>query len=70
MTFAMQELPGEFTTFDFPENVPAPLNMAAAILGNTEMLTWGEKIAMVPGLLPMMIEGQVRYNTIKCFVAW
>lgn len=35
MTFAMQELPGEFTTFEFPPGVPAPFNMAAAILGNT-----------------------------------
>ena len=53
MTFAMQELPGEFTTFDFPDNVPAPFNMAAAILGNQEMLSWEEKIKMVPALLPM-----------------
>lgn len=59
MTFAMQELPGEFTTFDFPPGLPAPFGMAAAILGNTEMLTLEEKIRMVPGLLPMMIEGQV-----------
>ncbi len=60
MTFAMQELPGKFTEFKFPEGVPAPFNMAAAILGNNEMLTWGEKISMVPGLLPMLLEGQVR----------
>lgn len=58
MTFAMQELPGQFTTFEFPAGVPAPLNMAAAILGNTEMLTLEEKIKMVPGLLPMLLEGQ------------
>merc|ERR1711966_207497 len=58
MTFAMQELPGQFTSFKFPPNVPAPFNMAAAILTNTEMLTLEEKIKMVPGLLPMMIEGQ------------
>ena len=58
MTFAMQELPGQFTKFQFPEGVPAPLNMTAAILTNTEMLTLEEKIKMVPGLLPMMIEGQ------------
>jgi 15-cis-phytoene desaturase len=32
--------------------------MAAAILTNTEMLTLMEKIKMVPGLLPMLIEGQ------------
>merc|ERR1719199_1924690 len=52
MTFAMQELPGQFTKFQFPEGVPAPFNMAA------EILTLEEKIKMVPGLLPMMIEGQ------------
>ena len=48
----------EFTSFEFPPNVPAPLNMAAAILGNSEMLTWEEKLRMVPGLLPMLTEGQ------------
>ena len=58
MTFAMQELPGEFTTFEFPPGVPAPFNMAAAILVNTKMLTLKEKILMVPGLLPMLLEGQ------------
>lgn len=58
MTFAMQELPGEFTSFEFPDGVPAPFNMAAAILGNTKMLTLEEKIRMVPGLLPMLLEGQ------------
>ena len=47
MTFAMRERPGEFTSFDFPRGVPAPLNMAAAILGNTEMLSWEEKLRMV-----------------------
>jgi len=63
MTFAMQELPGEFTSFQFPPNVPAPFNMAYAILTNTEMLTWEEKIKMVPGLLPMLIEGQSFIDT-------
>ena len=58
MTFAMQELPGEFTSFDFPAGVPAPFNMAAAILTNTKMLTLEEKVKMVPGLLPMLLEGQ------------
>merc|ERR1719473_2418502 len=58
MTFAMKELPGEFTSFEFPPNVPAPFNMAAAILSNTEMITLEEKIKMVPGLLPMLTEGQ------------
>ena len=32
--------------------------MALAILTNTEMLTLYEKIAMVPALLPMLLEGQ------------
>jgi len=58
MTFAMADLPGQFTSFDFPPGIPAPFNMAAAILSNTEMLTLEEKIRMVPGLLPMLIEGQ------------
>mmetsp|Transcript_46288 Transcript_46288/g.90373 ORF Transcript_46288/g.90373 Transcript_46288/m.90373 type:complete len:543 (-) Transcript_46288:377-2005(-) len=58
MTFAMQELPGRFTSFEFPAGVPAPFNMAAAILTNTEMLTLEEKLRMVPGLLPMLLEGQ------------
>ena len=58
MTFAMQELPGEFTSFEFPPGVPAPFNMAAAILGNTKMLTIEEKVRMVPALLPMLLEGQ------------
>jgi 15-cis-phytoene desaturase len=58
MTFAMQELPGQFTSFKFPPNVPAPFNMAAAILTNTEMLSLEEKIRMVPGLLPMLLQGQ------------
>jgi len=58
MVFAMAYMPGEFTSFQFPAGVPAPFNMAAAILTNTEMLTFEEKIKMVPGLLPMLIEGQ------------
>jgi 15-cis-phytoene desaturase len=58
MTFAVADKPGQFTSFDFPPGVPAPFNMAAAILSNTEMLTLIEKIKMVPGLLPMLLEGQ------------
>jgi len=58
MTFALPDLPGQFTSFQFPPNVPAPFNMAAAILSNTEMLTLEEKVRMVPGLLPMLLEGQ------------
>ena len=58
MSFAMRERPGEFTSFEFPDGVPAPLNMAAAILTNTEMLSLVDKVRMVPGLLPMLLEGQ------------
>lgn len=32
MIFAMQELPGEFTTFDFIPGIPAPFNFGLAIL--------------------------------------
>lgn len=62
MTFAMQNLPGKFTKFEFIDNVPAPFNMALAILFNTEMLTLNEKIAMVPALLPMLVNGQEFIN--------
>ena len=58
MTFAMPNLPGTFTKFAFTPGVPAPFNMALAILGNTEMLTLSEKILMVPALLPMLTRGQ------------
>ena len=58
MTFALPDLPGRFTKFEFIDNIPSPFNMALAILLNTEMLTIQEKIAMVPALLPMLIRGQ------------
>lgn len=58
MTFAMPGLPGEFTSFEFTPGVPAPLNMALAILTNTQMLSLVDKVKMVPGLLPMLLEGQ------------
>ena len=58
MIFAMQELPGEFTTFDFIPGVPAPLHFALAIMTNQKMLTLWEKLQTAPPLLPMMIEGQ------------
>jgi len=58
MIFAMQELPGEFTTFDFIEGLPAPLNFMMAILMNQKMLTIGEKLQTAPALLPMLIRGQ------------
>jgi len=58
MIFAMQDLPGEFTTFDFFEGIPAPLNFALAILMNQKMLTMPEKLQTAPPLLPMLVEGQ------------
>lgn len=58
MIFAMQELPGEFTTFDFIPGIPAPFNFALAILMNQKMLTLGEKLQTAPPLLPMLIQGQ------------
>lgn len=58
MIFAMQELPGEFTTFDFIPGIPAPFNFGLAILMNQKMLTLAEKIQTAPPLLPMLIEGQ------------
>ena len=58
MIFAMQELPGEFTTFDFLPGIPAPFNFGLAILSNQKMLTLWEKLQTAPPLLPMLIEGQ------------
>jgi len=47
----------EFSTFDFPE-LPAPLNAGVAILGNTSLLTWEEKIKLGIGLIPAYLFGQ------------
>ena len=58
MIFAMQELPGEFTTFDFIPGIPAPFNFGLAILKNQKMLTFLEKLQTAPPLIPMLIEGQ------------
>lgn len=58
MIFAMQELPGEFTTFDFIPGIPAPFNFGLAILMNQKMLTLAEKLQTAPPLLPMLIKGQ------------
>eukprot|EP00854_Cymbomonas_tetramitiformis_P001178 gene1178-1746_t len=58
MIFAMQELPGEFTTFDFLPGIPAPFNFGLAILLNQKMLTLAEKLQTAPPLIPMLIEGQ------------
>jgi 15-cis-phytoene desaturase len=58
MIFAMQELPGEFTTFDFIPGIPAPFNFGLAILMNQKMLTFPEKLQTAPPLIPMLLEGQ------------
>lgn len=58
MIFAMPNKPGEFSRFDFPEVLPAPLNGIWAILKNNEMLTWPEKVRFAIGLLPAMVGGQ------------
>ena len=58
MIFAMQELPGEFTSFDFIKGIPAPLNFGLAILSNQKMLTLPEKLQTAPPLIPMLVEGQ------------
>ncbi|GMH35703.1 hypothetical protein BSKO_03571 [Bryopsis sp. KO-2023] len=57
MIFAMPNLPGEFSRFDFPD-IPAPWNGIFAILRNNDMLTWPEKIQFALGLLPAIIFGQ------------
>ncbi len=58
MIFAMQELPGEFTSFNFIPGIPAPFNFFLAILLNQKMLTLAEKLQTAPALIPMLIEGQ------------
>ena len=47
----------EFSIFDFPA-IPAPLNAGVAILGNTDLLTWPEKIKLGIGLIPAYLFGQ------------
>lgn len=58
MIFAMRELPGEFTTFDLMEGVPAPFNFGLAILQNQQMLSLFEKLQTAIPLLPMLVRGQ------------
>ncbi|KAI9194927.1 hypothetical protein LWI28_010201 [Acer negundo] len=58
MIFAMPNKPGEFSRFDFPEVLPAPINGIWAILKNNEMLTWPEKVKFAIGLLPAILGGQ------------
>lgn len=48
----------EFSVFDFPSWLPAPLNAGVAILGNTDMLSWPEKISLGIGLIPAYLFGQ------------
>lgn len=48
----------EFTTFDFPDGLPAPLNAAIAILSNVDLLTWAEKLQLGIGLIPAYVFGQ------------
>lgn len=55
----IQELPGEFTSFNFVKGIPAPFNFGLAILTNDKMLSLKEKIQCIPALLPMLVEGQV-----------
>jgi len=62
MTFAMQDYPGEFTKFNFPKGLPAPFNMAYAILTNDKMLTWVEKLRTGAPLVPMLVGGQEYIN--------
>lgn len=57
LIFAIRNLPGEFSRFDFPD-IPAPWNGIVAILRNNQMLTWPEKIQFAIGLLPAIIFGQ------------
>ena len=58
MIFAMQEIPGEFTSFDFIKGIPAPFHFALAILSNQKMLTFIEKLQTAKPLVPMILEGQ------------
>lgn len=54
----MQQLPGEFTSFDFIPGIPAPFNFALAILLNRKMLSLKEKFQTAKPLIPMLTEGQ------------
>ena len=58
MTFAMRDFQGEFTKFNFPKGVPAPFNMAYAILSNDRMLSPAEKLRTGAPLVPMLLGGQ------------
>lgn len=47
-----------YSRFDFPAVLPAPFNGIIAILRNSDMLTWPEKIKFAIGLLPAIVRGQ------------
>nr|AUE44531.1 phytoene desaturase [Grateloupia filicina] len=47
-----------YSRFDFPSALPAPFNGIVAILRNSDMLTWPEKIKFAIGLLPAILFGQ------------
>lgn len=57
MIFNQPDNPGTYSRFDFPD-LPAPINGMIAILGNNDMLTWGEKIRLGIGLIPAILQGQ------------
>ena len=57
MIFNQKETPGTYSRFEFPD-IPAPFNGLAAILGNNDLLTWPEKIALGIGLVPAILRGQ------------
>jgi len=66
MIFAKPGYPQrEFTTFQFPQNLPAPWNAAVAILSNVDLLTWLEKLQLGIGLLPAYFFGQ-SWHTRSC----
>lgn len=50
--------PAKYSRFDFPAMLPAPFNGIAAILGNTDLLSWEEKIRFAIGLIPAIVQGQ------------
>lgn len=47
----------DFSVFDFPSNVPAPLNAAWAIL-TSDMITLPQKLQLGLGLIPAYLQGQ------------
>ena len=62
MIFAMQDLPGKFTSFEFIPGISASFNFALAILINQIMLTWKEKLQTALPLLPILIRDQSFIN--------